>query len=158
MKYSSVCNIYILFQTVPMTIPLVIFHFVYYIVIKILYCHVGGSFHVNQIYIYSLYLTFFHLLARKPNLENFSIYSNKFFYNFHLSKSRFTCSGLWKSGLARRLHWLLFDLFNAWQPMTFIRRVAMKLHSADVLTKGWGKHMYPIIVRAISSKFFDWTT
>jgi hypothetical protein len=106
----------------------------------------------------SLCLNFFHLLARKPNLENFSIYSNKFFYNFHLSKSRFTCSGLWKSGLARRLHWLLFDLFNAWQPMTFIRRVAMKLHSADVLTKGWGKHMYPIIVRAISSKFFDWTT
>ena len=36
----------------------------------------------------------FHLLAQKPNLEKFSIYSNKFFHNFHLSKSSFTCPGL----------------------------------------------------------------
>jgi len=28
----------------------------------------------------SLWLNFFHLLARKPNLEKFSIYSNKFFH------------------------------------------------------------------------------
>ena len=33
----------------------------------------------------------FHLLARKPNLDKFSIYSNKFFHNFHLSESIFTC-------------------------------------------------------------------
>ena len=31
----------------------------------------------------SLCLNFFHLLARKPNLDKFSIYSNKFFHNFH---------------------------------------------------------------------------
>jgi hypothetical protein len=43
------------------------------------------------------------LLARKPNLETFSMYSNKFFHNFHLSESSFTCSGLRASGLARRL-------------------------------------------------------
>jgi hypothetical protein len=30
-------------------------------------------------------LIFFHLLARKPNLEKFTIYSNKLFHNFHLS-------------------------------------------------------------------------
>ena len=36
-------------------------------------------------------LNFFHLLTRKPNLEKNSIYSNKFFHNFHLSKSSFTC-------------------------------------------------------------------
>ena len=30
---------------------------------------------------------FFHLFARKANLEKFSIYSNKFFHNFHLSLS-----------------------------------------------------------------------
>ena len=45
-------------------------------------------------------LKFFHLLARKSNLENFSIYSNKFFHNFHLSESNFTCPGLRASGLA----------------------------------------------------------
>ena len=33
----------------------------------------------------------------------FSIYSNKFFHNFHLSKSSFTCPGLRASGLVRRL-------------------------------------------------------
>ena len=38
-------------------------------------------------------LFFFHLVAEKPNLEKFSIYSNKFFHNFHLSESSFTCSG-----------------------------------------------------------------
>jgi hypothetical protein len=54
--------------------------------------------------IYSLCLNFFHLLARKPNLENFSIYSNKFFHNCHLSKSSFTCPWLRASGLARRLN------------------------------------------------------
>jgi len=32
-------------------------------------------------------LIFFHLLAWKPNFENFSIYSSKFFHNFHLSES-----------------------------------------------------------------------
>jgi hypothetical protein len=57
-------------------------------------------------------LIFFHLpvLSRKPNLENISIYSNKFLPNFHLSESRFTCPGLRASGLARRLlPWTEFD-------------------------------------------------
>ena len=39
-----------------------------------------------------------------PHLEEFSIYSNKFFHNFHLSKSSFNCPRLWGSGLAQRLH------------------------------------------------------
>jgi hypothetical protein len=34
--------------------------------------------------LYSLCLNFFHLLAQKSNLEKCSIYSNKFFHNFHL--------------------------------------------------------------------------
>ncbi len=53
---------------------------------------------------YSLCLNVFHLLALKPNLEKCSIYSNKFFHNFHLFESSLTCSGLWASGLglARR--------------------------------------------------------
>ena len=48
-------------------------------------------------------LNFFHLLARKPNLEKISIYSDKFFYNFHLSESSFTCPALRASGLVRIL-------------------------------------------------------
>ena len=44
-----------------------------------------------------------HLLAGKPNLETFSIYSNKFFHNCHLSESSFTCLGLHTSGLVWRL-------------------------------------------------------
>ena len=51
----------------------------------------------------SLCLNFFHLLARKPNLEKISIYSSKFFHNFHLFESSFTCPGLRASGLVRRL-------------------------------------------------------
>jgi hypothetical protein len=51
-----------------------------------------------------LWLSFFHLLARKSNLDKFSIYSNKFFHNFHSSESSFTCPGLQaRSGLAWRL-------------------------------------------------------
>ena len=46
---------------------------------------------------------FFHLLARKPNLEKNYIYSNNFFHNFHLSESSFPCPGLRASELARRL-------------------------------------------------------
>jgi len=41
----------------------------------------------------SLCLNFFHLLARNPNLAKNSIYSNKFFHNFHLSLA----SGKWVS-------------------------------------------------------------
>ena len=46
---------------------------------------------------------FFHLLAWKPNLDKFSISSNKIFHNFYLSESSFTCPGLLVSGLAWRL-------------------------------------------------------
>jgi hypothetical protein len=39
----------------------------------------------------SLCLIFFHLLAWKPNIEQFSIYLNKFFHIFNLSESNFAC-------------------------------------------------------------------
>ena len=55
-------------------------------------------------YMYMPVLIFFHLLARKPNLDKFYTYSNKFFHNFHLSESSFTCPGLRASGIVRRLH------------------------------------------------------
>ena len=54
--------------------------------------------HIN-----SLCLDFFHLLARMPNLEKRSIYSSKFFHNFHLSESRFICPVIQTSALAPRL-------------------------------------------------------
>jgi hypothetical protein len=43
-------------------------------------------------------LFFFHILARKPNIEKHYIYSNKFFQNFDLSESSFTCHRLRASG------------------------------------------------------------
>ena len=37
-----------------------------------------------------------------------SIYSSKFFHNFHLSESSFTCPGLQASGLAWKLHYITY--------------------------------------------------
>jgi len=51
--------------------------------------------HKGFIHVHSL-----HLLAQKPNLEKLSIYSNKFFHNFHLSESSFTCPGLLAIGVS----------------------------------------------------------
>ena len=51
----------------------------------------------------SLCINFFHLLARKSNIEKCSIHSNKFYHNFDLFESSFTCPGLWASVLAQRL-------------------------------------------------------
>ena len=51
----------------------------------------------------SFCLNFFPLLSQKPNLEKFSINSNKFFHNFQMSEASFTCPGLRASGLAQRL-------------------------------------------------------
>jgi hypothetical protein len=48
-------------------------------------------------------LIFFTHLPESQNIEKLSIYSNKFFYNFHLSKSSLTCPALRANGLARRL-------------------------------------------------------
>ena len=56
---------------------------------------------------------FVHVLARKPILEKNSIYSNKLFHNFHLSRSSFTCPGLQASGLAWRLTcWFFTAIIN----------------------------------------------
>ena len=60
---------------------------------------------------FTVCLNFFHLLARKSNLEKFSIYSNKFFHYFHLSDSSFTCPGLRASGLVWRLLSTIFQLY-----------------------------------------------
>ena len=61
-------------------------------------------------YLYTrLCLNFFQLLARKLNLEKISMYSNKFFHNFHMSESSFTCPGLQASELAQRLvYWKIY--------------------------------------------------
>ena len=77
-------------------------------------------FHTTTRY-FSLCHNFVHLLARKPNLEKFSIYSSKFFPNFLLSESSFTCPWLQASGLGRRL--LLFLKRSVWNSVVnwFIR-------------------------------------
>jgi hypothetical protein len=62
------------------------------------------TFKGKKLLIYQSCLNFFHLLARKPNLENCSFYfKSKFFHDFHLSESSFTCHGLRASRLAWRL-------------------------------------------------------
>ena len=72
----------------------------------------------------SVYITVIQSLSQffSPTLENFSIYSNKFFHNFHLSESNFTYPGLRASGLALGLVMtflqdqlsLLNNVFLAW--------------------------------------------
>jgi hypothetical protein len=42
------------------------------------------------------------VLARKPHLEKNSVYSNKFFHNFHLFESSFTCPRLPASGFSMK--------------------------------------------------------
>ena len=61
------------------------------------------------------YLNIFHLLAQKPNLEKCSTYSNKFFHNFHLSESSFTCPGLQASELVQRMVFVFVLVFNLWE-------------------------------------------
>jgi hypothetical protein len=79
---------------------------------------------------------FFHLhvLARKPILENFSIYSNKFFHNFHLSESSFTCPGLRASELAWRLTcWFFTAIFNLLH-FNSMKRAVKHIDSTVILT------------------------
>ena len=47
---------------------------------------------------------FFTYLPESQIKKKNSIYSDKFFHNFHLSESSFTCPWLRESGLARRLY------------------------------------------------------
>ena len=78
-------------------------------------------------------LIFFHLLVRKPNLEKFSIYSNKYFHNFHLSKSSFTCLELQASGLAWRL---VSCIYNTGIPESLIHTQYRKLQYSSSSNTG----------------------
>jgi hypothetical protein len=60
-------------------------------------------YHVISWYLCSLCLNFFHLLAERQIWKKKKIYSNKFFHDFHLAESSFTCPRLRISGLAWRL-------------------------------------------------------
>ena len=57
----------------------------------------------------SLCLNIFHLLARKPNMDKFSICSSKFFHNFHLSESGFISPWVRVGGFV----WRLLEAFTA---------------------------------------------
>ena len=81
-------------------------------------------------------LKFFHLLARSPNLEIFSIYSNKFFHNFHFSESSFTCPGLWASGLVRRLLTVENQYFIYMLPLVKFKSIKLTYTSA-IKTQGF---------------------
>ena len=49
---------------------------------------------IDQLSKEPVFALMFSPIARKPYLDKYSIYSNKFFHNFHLSESSFTCPGL----------------------------------------------------------------
>ena len=60
-----------------------------------------------------IFFTYIYLqIARKPNLEKISIYSNKFFHNFHLSESSFPCPGLSAKTVPYTCY--IFCLSNMW--------------------------------------------
>jgi hypothetical protein len=50
-----------------------------------------------------IFFTYFSTCPKAKFRKKKSIYSNKFFHNFHLSESSFTCPRLRASGLAQRL-------------------------------------------------------
>ena len=75
------------------------------------FLHHIQTMHTYDICTCSLYLNFVHLPAPKPNLEGKKNYSNKFFHNFHLSKSSFTCRGFRSCGLARKLYMYIIYYF-----------------------------------------------
>ena len=98
-------NVYILFNVVILVASsaltwIVEFFFILNTLIK-------PSYNNNSIGQFSLCLKFFHLHNRKPNSENFSIYSSKLFHNFHLSESSFNCPVLRAGGLLWRLQKLV---------------------------------------------------
>ena len=68
-------------------------------------------------------------MSAKEQLENFSIYSNKFFHNFHLSESSFTCPWLHTSGLTWRL---LEEWYRLRQVSSLISGVIISLYLRTV--------------------------
>ena len=94
---------------------------------------------------YSLYLNFFQLLARKPNLEKNSIFSNNCFHNFHLSKYSFTCTGLRAGELVQRLILCSGDYGNQIYRYNFNRCCLLIyfFYTADFLLFQW---LYPYLL------------
>jgi hypothetical protein len=54
--------------------------------------------------VYGLSFSFIFYVTVNEAIFLYIFIQTNFFHNFHLSESRFTCTGLWASGLARRLH------------------------------------------------------
>jgi hypothetical protein len=95
--------------------------------------------HTSNKYRFSLCLNFFHLLAQIPNLEFFSIYSNKFFHNIHLSESSFTCAWLRANGLAWKLNYWLKNIKKiAWCCQNF----DVKIHTSNEYQKKYRKKKF----------------
>jgi hypothetical protein len=73
----------------------------------------GSLYYVSSDYFFSSTLLFKISLAqefgRKPNLEKFSIYSNKFFHNFHLFRIQYYLSLAWGNCVFSLLGELSYD-------------------------------------------------
>jgi hypothetical protein len=85
---------------------------------------------------YFLQSTVFALIfLAKPKsqmLKKKSIYSNKFFHNFHLSESSFTCPKLWASGLKISVKTVIIFLLNlvcCFLPNGFSRSCGLRIIS-----------------------------
>jgi len=68
--------------------------------------------HLEQMLWQSLPYCFLPTFPKAKFSKKKSIYSSKFYHNFYLSKSSFTCPRLRASGLARRLLWWKFYLIT----------------------------------------------
>jgi len=81
--------------------------------------------------VFALIVFTYFVFALKSNLEKFSIYSNKFFHNFHLTESSHTCPSLRASGLARRL-WQSLDSLHIKLQISIIN-LCLRICNSEVL-------------------------
>jgi hypothetical protein len=80
----------------------------------------------SAIYIKHCMFSVFALILFTYLLESqISIYSNKFFHNFHLSETSFTCPGLRASGLAWKMQ---TKVIHFWQINGFLFNLPLIYH------------------------------
>ena len=78
-------------------------------------------------------------------LPESQLYSNKFFHNFHLSGSRFTCPGLRASGLA----WRLWEKFSSFHVFIIVFLISMAFCEFSTISWDRGTEMIHLpLIRA----------
>jgi hypothetical protein len=84
-------------------------------------------------------LIFFHpmVLARMPDLEKISVYSSKFFHNFQLSESSFTCPELRATGLQVQIVFIIcsYGVYHIYVHSVYHMFIAILYIDLDVYVK-----------------------